>query len=372
MDFQDEVASQPTLAQLEKENRILRKKLERTQRNCVQLEVNSDRKEALLRQAIAELQDSRQAVAEKRQLERTLAELRQTQAQLIQAEKMSGLGQLVAGVAHEINNPVNFIYGNLLYVQNYVQHLLEVVQSYQKHYPEPVDEIADLAEENDLEFLLTDLPEILRSMRAGTERIRQIVVSLRNFARMDEVDLKLANIHEGIDSTLLILQHRLRAAKAMPEIEVIRDYADLPLVECYPGQLNQVFMNILSNAIDALQIDPLASELTTNYLPRQITIRTACLEDRWAEIAIADNGSGMSADVQQQIFNPFFTTKPIGQGTGLGLAISYQIITERHGGKLECQSTLGEGTTFTITIPLQRSLTTTPAQFAMHEAGLSG
>lgn len=273
---------------------------------------------------------------------------------------MSGLGQLVAGVAHEINNPINFIYGNLLYVQNYVQHLLEVVQSYQKHYPEPVDEVADLAEETDLEFLLADLPEILRSMRTGTERIRQIVVSLRNFARMDEVDLKLADIHEGIDSTLLILQHRLRPTKAMPGIEVIRDYGNLPLVECYPGQLNQVFMNILSNAIDAVQIDavqiePLASESTPQHRPQRITIRTACLGDRWAEIAIADNGSGMSADVQQQIFNPFFTTKPIGQGTGLGLAISYQIVAERHGGKLECQSTLGEGTTFTIAIPLKRS-----------------
>ncbi|NJL01111.1 MAG: sensor histidine kinase [Spirulinaceae cyanobacterium SM2_1_0] len=344
-----------TLQQLEKENRILRKKLERAQQTCQELEATSERREKILRQAIAELNDSRQAVEEKRQLEQTLTELRETQSQLVQAEKMSSLGQLVAGIAHEINNPVNFIYGNLLYVQEYVNGLLTVLKAYQSHYPQVVAEIADLAEENDLDFLQEDLPRVLDSMKAGAERIRQIVLSLRNFSRLDESDLKATDIHEGLDSTLLILQHRLREKPGFAPITLKREYGDLPLVYCYPGLLNQVFMNILSNAIDALkasraQLEPLATPLAP-----EIVIQTCVLDEHWVEIAIADNGSGIPDSVQQQIFNPFFTTKPVGEGTGLGLSICYQIITERHRGKLECQSELGQGTTFRIRIPMQQS-----------------
>jgi signal transduction histidine kinase len=289
------------------------------------------------------------------ELKATLAELQRTQSQVIQNEKMLSLGQLVAGIAHEINNPVNFIHGNLNHVQEYTKDLLDFVELYQQHNPHPVSEIQTAAEEIDLEFLQEDLPKILASMQLGTDRIRQIVLSLRNFSRMDEAEFKAVNIHEGIDSTLLILQHRLKARPERPEIEVVKDYATLPLVECYAGQINQVFMNILVNAIDALEestAERTPQEVKDN--PNRITIRTSVVNTTWVEVAIADNGVGIPKEVQQHIFDPFFTTKPLGKGTGMGMSISYQIVTEKHGGKLECFSHPGEGTEFIIWIPLRQ------------------
>jgi signal transduction histidine kinase len=288
------------------------------------------------------------------ELKSTLSELQQTQAQVIQSEKMSSLGQLVAGVAHEINNPVNFIHGNLTHVQEYTKDLLEFVQLYQQHYPDPTHVIQAAAENIDLEFLQEDLPKVLSSMRMGTDRICQIVLSLRNFSRMDEAEIKQVNLHEGIDSTLMILQHRLKEQPDFPGIKVIKDYGSLPLVECYAGQLNQVFMNILVNAIDALE-EIYAED---RGQPLQIKICTVVLNDQWVKISIADNGTGIPQAIQQSIFNPFFTTKPIGKGTGMGMSISYQIITERHDGKLQCFSSPNEGTEFVIQIPIKHTICT--------------
>ncbi|MEH1968927.1 sensor histidine kinase [Nostoc sp.] len=288
------------------------------------------------------------------ELKNALGELQRTQSQVIQSEKMSSLGQLVAGVAHEINNPVNFIHGNLVHVQEYTQDLLAILQLYQQHNYNLVPEIQTAVEDMDLEFLQEDLPKMLSSMKVGTDRIRQIVLSLRNFSRIDEAEFKRVDIHEGIDSTLMILQHRLKAKSEQPEIEVSKDYGAVPLVECYAGQLNQVFMNILVNAIDALEENNAKrtyQEIQDN--PSRIKIRTSVLNSTWLEVAIADNGVGISKEIQQRIFDPFFTTKPIGKGTGMGMSISYQIVTEKHGGKLECFSTPGQGTEFIIQIPLR-------------------
>ncbi|MBN3938689.1 MAG: ATP-binding protein [Nostoc sp.] len=288
------------------------------------------------------------------ELKNALGELQRTQSQVIQSEKMSSLGQLVAGVAHEINNPVNFIHGNLAHVQEYTQDLLALMQLYQQYNPYPAAEIQTVVEDIDLEFLQSDLPKMLSSMRVGTDRIRQIVLSLRNFSRIDEAEFKRVDIHEGIDSTLMILQHRLKAKPEQPEIEVIKDYDNVPPVECYAGQLNQVFMNILVNAIDALEennIKRTYQDIENN--PSRIKIRTSVVNSTWLEVAIADNGVGISKEFQQRIFDPFFTTKPIGKGTGMGMSISYQIITEKHNGKLECFSTPEKGTEFIIQIPLR-------------------
>ncbi|GAB4378947.1 MAG: hypothetical protein Kow00121_31860 [Elainellaceae cyanobacterium] len=289
------------------------------------------------------------------QLQQTLLHLQHTQTQLIHTEKMSSLGQLVAGVAHEINNPVNFIHGNLNHLQNDIQDLLTLIQLYQRYHPVPASEIQAEVEEIDLEFMQTDLPKLLSSMKVGTDRIRQIVLSLRNFSRMDEAEIKPVNIHEGIDNTLMILHHRLIARPERPEIRTIKNYAVLPLIECYPGQLNQVFMNILANAIDAIEENN-ANRLSQQMQPvsGQITIRTSMVDTHWIQIAIADNGIGIPEEIQPQIFNPFFTTKPVGKGTGMGMSISYQIITEKHGGKLEYFSELGKGTEFIIQIPAQQ------------------
>lgn len=297
------------------------------------------------------------AQTQAQQLEGALQNLKQTEAQLVQTEKMSSLGQMVAGIAHEINNPINFIYGNVAHASNYIEDLLALLHLYEEFYPDPMPEIQELAEQIDLPFLSDDLPKLVSSMQAGTERIRQIVLSLRNFSRLDEAEKKPVNIHEGIDSTLLILQNRLKGNANHPEIQVIKEYGDLPLVECYAGQLNQVFMNVLSNAIDALENQP---------APRTIEIRTEILAPpvgkdaelalphfpEWIAIKIRDNGLGMTENVIKRLFDPFFTTKPVGKGTGLGLSISYQIVAEKHGGRLRCISAPGEGAEFIIEIPL--------------------
>ncbi len=279
------------------------------------------------------------------ELTETLENLKRAQVQLVQKEKMSSLGKLVAGVAHEINNPVNFIHGNLKHIQQYSLGLLQLVELYQKHYPQPEKEIQDYAEELELEFLQEDLSKIISSMTIGSNRIRQIVLSLRNFSRLDEAEFKPVNLHEGIESTLLILQHRFKTSSKNPAIEVIRKYSELPMVECYSSKLNQVFMNILANAIDALE-----ESIDSGNKEPTIVISTSELLNKWVEIRIADNGNGISEETSSKIFDPFFTTKPIGSGTGLGLSISHQIITDKHGGKLECYSTLGQGTEFVIQI----------------------
>lgn len=305
----------------------------------------TDRKQAELALQESEKQLRQQAFT----LENTLRELQRTQTQLIQNEKMSSLGQLVAGVAHEINNPVNFIYGNLKHADEYTQDILRLIRLYQQLYPDPAAELQAEAEAIDLDFLIEDLPKLLNSMKVGADRIQQIVASLRNFSRMDEAEMKTVNIHEGIDSTLMILQNRLKPKSDSQPVEVVKEYGTLPLVECYAGQLNQVFMNLLSNAIDALE-EAIAVK-PSSFIP-QITIHTELTTPSQITIQITDNGCGMPLKVQQRMFDPFFTTKPIGKGTGMGLSISHQIVTEKHQGKLWCDSSPETGTRFVIEIPI--------------------
>ena len=285
-----------------------------------------------------------------------LQELQRTQLQMIQSEKMSSLGQLVAGVAHEINNPVSFIYGNTTHANHYVHDLLNLIDLYQSHYPEPPADIRDELDAMELEFLKEDLPKTLSSMRMGAERIRQIVNSLRTFSRLDESDCKDVDIHAGIDSALVILEHRLKRTTERPAIQVIKQYGDLPLVECYAGQLNQVLMNILTNAVDALEKRD-RDQQAMPQSPKTIKIRTQVLKSEQISIHISDNGEGIPDEIKQRIFDPFFTTKPVGKGTGMGMSISHQIITENHGGTLQCFSNPGQDTEFVIQIPRrQRSV----------------
>ncbi|HYW19665.1 MAG TPA: GAF domain-containing protein [Nodularia sp. (in: cyanobacteria)] len=295
-----------------------------------------------------------QAKAKAGQLEQALLQLRETQSKLIQTEKMSSLGQLVAGVAHEINNPVNFIYGNLSHANNYIQQLLELLNLYKLNYPQPNEQIHSLIEEIDLEFLVEDLPKTISSMQIGTDRIRSIVLSLRNFSRLDEAENKPVDLHEGIENTLLILQHRLKSTANMRSVQVIKDYANLPRIECFAGQMNQVFMNILSNAIDALESSRIMVKGENSQTQPTIWISTKIdTEQSRLLIGIVDNGMGMTEQVKTRIFDPFFTTKSVGKGTGLGLAISYQIIVEKHEGSMECLSEIGKGTEFWIEIPFK-------------------
>jgi GAF domain-containing protein len=292
-----------------------------------------------------------QTQRQKEELTQTLKELQNTQSQLIQSEKMAGLGQLVAGVAHEINNPISFIYGNITYVTEHTENLLKLLRLYQKQYPKATEEIKKQVAALDLDFISDDLPKILTSMKMGAERISQLVLSLRIFSRLDEAGIKPVDIHEGIDSTLLILQHRLQPQTNSFAIEVVKQYGELPSVVCYAAQINQVFMNILNNAIDALENLEKSGKIIDNP---KILIRTEVLEGNTILIRIADNACGIPEVMRSRIFEPFFTTKQPGQGTGLGLSISYQIIVEKHGGNIKCVSEPGNGCEFWIEIPIKR------------------
>ncbi len=285
-----------------------------------------------------------QRVEERTQeLQKILQDLKETQGQLIQTEKMSSLGEMVAGIAHEVNNPVNFIYGNIQHANDYIQDLVNLINLYQEEYPKPSLIIAEKTAEIDLDFVIKDLPSLLNSMKMGAQRIREIVLSLRNFSRLDEAPMKEVNIHEGIDNTLLILNHRIN-----DEIAIIKNYGFLPLIECYPAQLNQVFMNILSNAIDVLIEQK-------NQTDKQINIDTFRLDVNYIQVRIKDNGLGIPPEILHKLFNPFFTTKPVGKGTGLGLSICYQII-DKHKGKIEVISELQQGTEFIIKLPIKTQI----------------
>ncbi len=327
--------------------------------------------EETLQKTVDELHLTSQKLRSKNyELAGTLKELKQTQLLMVQNEKMASLGQLVAGVAHEINNPVGFISGNISHANQYVQDLLRLIELYQEEYPEPAPLIQEEIEAMELDFILEDLPKVLGSMKMGADRIREIVLSLRNFSRLDEAEQKRVNLHEGMESTLLILKHRFKENGESPRVEVVKEYGDLPRIDCYPGQLNQVFMNIIGNALDALEEAAIAGNLSrgdngnfpTCSLPA-IKISTELKQGsflsngeltkgRFVEIKIADNGPGIPEKIRQKLFDPFFTTKPVGKGTGLGLSISYQIVVERHRGNIECVSKPGAGTEFIIQIPV--------------------
>ncbi|OUC12432.1 MAG: hypothetical protein B0A82_22540 [Alkalinema sp. CACIAM 70d] len=372
------------------------------------------------------LQDVEQQVADRTQalsqsnadLQATLSELKETQLQLLQQEKMSSLGQLVAGVAHEINNPINFIASNLPYVEQYANDFMRVIQVYQSQYPQSNLVIDELCSDINLDFLMTDLGKILASMQVGTDRIQEIVLSLRNFSRLDEAEMKPVYLHEGLDSTLMILSSRLKTSDLGQSIEVIQQHRSLPQIHCYAGQLNQVFMNLLGNAIDALEecpkfqrSQPSALDMTApsstvsfhngaaspanglsltppatvqsdptlawlqQWLQQEqkrptIWIRSELLNPDWLQVQIIDNASGIPESVQHYLFDPFFTTKPIGKGTGLGLSISYSIITDRHKGQLSCHSLPGQGTLFTVKIPTQQPTTPPPSNKAIAASSL--
>ncbi|MEH2067359.1 MAG: ATP-binding protein [Nostoc sp.] len=291
----------------------------------------------------------KQTQSQKEELAATLKDLQQAQAQLIQSEKMVSLGQLVAGIAHEINNPINFIYANISYVDKYAEDLLELLHLYQEQHPSPTPKIQKQSIAMDIDYIAQDLPKTLNSMMVGANRIHQLVLSLRTFSRLDNAGIKTIDIHESIDSTLVILQHRLTNNGDTPNIKLIKEYGHLPLLNCYPAELNQVFMNLLSNAIDALE--------TSSVNHPQIRIQTKVTADNTILISIADNGNGIEKNLQSRIFDPFFTTKEPGKGTGLGLSISYQIIVKKHAGQIKCFSELGQGSEFQIEIPLNSLVT---------------
>ncbi|MEM1308646.1 MAG: ATP-binding protein [Cyanobacteria bacterium P01_H01_bin.153] len=308
-----------------------------------------------LNQLIQQVQQLLDSVKQKNtDLSEALSQLKEQQVQLVQAEKMSSLGQLVAGVAHEINNPVNFIHGNIAHIKEHVDDVLLLVDELRERHPEAIADIEETYEDLELDFIQEDLGKILTSMRVGTGRIREIVVSLRNFSRLDEADYKAVDLHEGIDGSLMILCHRLKASYERPAIEVKRNYGELPIVECYPGQLNQVILNILTNGIDAIEERYFREPKTQPKMPLTITVETQLWQENWVEIAIKDTGIGMSEKAKQRIFEKFYTTKSAGAGTGLGMSISHQIIVDIHHGELAFKSTQNQGTTFFIRIPIQQ------------------
>ena len=364
---------------LEEENRILQKKLTRAQINLAQIQQSRQNTETLLAASIKELQEFRQVLENREKaLEAALLHVQSIQGKLLMAEKMSSLGVLVAGVAHEINNPVSFISGNLEHAENYTAALLHLLKLYEdqaqaENQVNTADRRAEIeawCDNIDLNFIRTDFPCLIKSMKMGSERIKEIVLSLRTFSRHDEAECTFVNIHDGLDSTLVILAHRLKTQPDRPAITVQREYGPIPDIECHAGQLNQVFMNILGNAIDAIEE---AWEDTAWKQPelkplRTITIKTQLMEQaspplecspqslqQWLRISIKDSGRGMSEGVRSHIFDPFFTTKPIGQGTGMGLSISYQIITDKHHGRLECFGAEGCSTEFILTIPVTQT-----------------
>ena len=290
------------------------------------------------------------------ELNQTLIKLQQTQGQIVQTEKMAALGQIVAGVAHEINNPVSFVYTNLIHLEQNTQDLLNLVQLYQQEYPHPTSTIEAEIEAIDLDFLTSDIPQMLTSMNVGSKRIYKIVESLRNFAHLDESGLKSVDIHQGIDNTILLLRKRLEDKPSYQKIVVTKNYHQLPLVECFPSQLNQVFFNVLSNAIDALDEHNRHRQVESiEQNPSMIEIVTKKIDSHWVAIEITDNGLGIPPEIHSKIFDPFFTTKPVGKGTGLGLSISHQIIVEKHHGMIMCNSVPEEGTIFIIKLPVKNS-----------------
>lgn len=356
LDHQTLEQLQQKINQLEKQNRLLGKKLYRSEANRRELENFYDIQSKVVSQTIQGLEQARlEAEQQRQELQEAFHNLQMMQAKLVESEKMSALGVLVAGIAHEINNPINFIHANISHAQAYVKDMLALLELYQDIYPKPDPRIKALVDEKDLEFVTQDINQLLRSMQIGSDRIRNIVLGLRSFSRLDEADYKDADIHDGLESTLMILQHRLKEKLNRPKIDVVKVYGQLPHISCFAGQLNQVFMNILSNAIDAIdekiQQAPVPAQLQYRGC---ITIKTNMLEKNWAEIRIADNGIGISDAVQPKVFEPFFTTKPVGRGTGLGMSISYKIIVENHGGRLFLTSRLGEGTELVVQIPVRQ------------------
>ncbi|MBE9030580.1 sensor histidine kinase [filamentous cyanobacterium LEGE 11480] len=344
------------IQELEKTNRILAKQLSRSESNRQQIELQHETSATFLRQVIQELQTSQVRLEERTQtLETTLQELRLTQGKLVASEKMSALGTMVAGVAHEINNPINFVHGNLSHVNLYSQDLLHLLKLYQQEFPATSSKLAIAIEAIDLPFLEQDLKKTLQSMSSGTDRIRKIVNSLKIFARLDEAAYKYIDLHESLNSTVLMIQNRLDATEDRAAIQLVTEYRPIPQVECYASALNQVFLQLLNNAIDAINDQSIQHPIWKQIPQVRIQTNYDGATDS-ITITIGDNGCGIPETIRPKIFDPFFTTKPIGQGTGLGLSTSYQTIVGQHKGQLYCRSVPAHGTEFVIHLPLRQSL----------------